>query len=124
MSYLDSQGYVSPNLLLHRIEMELGNCRVILAKVEMAVETLLQSEEVAADDPLHIVEMQSIDLLDQILADLMLCLQDLARSDSITTAHAIRLGAILRRTRLAGLRNRLAGSAETEVDIGDGVELF
>ena len=123
MSFLEPTGLVAPDLLLYRIEAELGGCRAILAKVENAVETLLKSGNVAADDPLHIIEMQNIDLLDQILADVMLCLQDLAGSESIQSAPALRLGLVTRRTRLAALRNRLSGFAGT-VDDGDGVELF
>lgn len=123
MSFLEPTGLVAPDLLLYRIEAELGGCRAILAKVENAVETLLKSGNVAADDPLHIIEMQNIDLLDQILADVMLCLQDMAGSDPIQSAPALRLGLVTRRTRLAALRNRLAGFAGA-ADDGDGVELF
>lgn len=123
MSFQEPTGQIAPALLLHRIEAELALCRSILAKVENAVETLLQSGNVAADDPLHIVEMQNIDLLDQSLADIMLCLQDLTGSDAISTAQPVRLGQVTRRLRLAALRGRLSGFAPI-VDHSAGVELF
>jgi hypothetical protein len=123
VSFIDPAGHIDPALLLTRIEAELSGCRTILGKVETAVETLLKSGNVAADDPLHIQEMQNIDLLDQILADLMLCLQDFAATPSIVAAAPARLSHVTRHTRLADLRNRLAGLAKAE-DRGDGVELF
>ena len=123
MSFLEPNGHVAPDLLLCRIETELAGCRTILASVENAVETLLKSGNVAPDDPLHIVEMQSIDLLDQILADLMLLLRDLAGSDVIAAAQPVRLGSVLQGIRLAALRNRLAGFAHLPDD-SNGVELF
>jgi hypothetical protein len=123
VSVLEPNSTVAPALLLHRIETELAGCRTILTNVETAVETLLKSGNVAQDDPLHIVEMQSIDLLDQILADLMLLLQDLADTDVIATAQAIRMGPVVHRVRLAALRSRLTGLASLPDDM-DGVELF
>lgn len=123
MSFLEPAGHVAPVLLLSRIATELSGARVILASVENAVETLLQTGSVAPDDPLHIIEMQSIDLLDQILADLMLFVGDLAESDSILTAHPVRLGSVIHRIRLAALRSRLAGIAYAPDD-STGVELF
>ena len=123
MSFLEPNGTVAPAMLLHRIETELAGCRTILTRVENAVETLLKSGNVAQDDPLHIVEMQSIDLLDQILADLMLLLQDLADTDVIATAQAVRLGPVVHRIRLAALRSRLTGLVYLPDEIG-GVELF
>lgn len=123
MSFHEPQGHVAADKLLGRIEAELGTCRAILAGVESVVETLLKSGNVAADDPLHIVEMQNIDLLDQLLADMMLCLADLAGTDPIKAAPTIRLSQVIRRTRLAALRNRLSGFA-VPVDPDDAVELF
>lgn len=123
MSFIHPSGHIEPALLLSRIEAELSGCRTILGKVESAVETLLQSGNVAADDPLHIQEMQNIDLMDQILADLMLCLQDLGTTPTILAAQPARLGQVVRRTRLADLRNRLAGLS-SPAHRGDGVELF
>ena len=123
MSFQESGGHIAAKLLLRRIEQELAGCRAILVRVETAVETLLKSGDVAADDPLHIVEMQNLDLLDQILADVMLCLQDMGSSDAIAATRALRLGDVTRRLRLAALRNRLAGHA-TIANPGNGVELF
>ena len=76
MSFLEPASQIAAGLLLHRLEQELAGCRTILVRVENAVETLLKSGNVALDDPLHIVEMQNIDLLDQIIADVMQCLLD------------------------------------------------
>ena len=123
MSFQDPSSHVAADVLLHRIELELAGCRSLLVKVETAVETLLQSGNIPLDDPLHIVEMQNIDLLDQILADLMLFLQDLAASEPMTTSQPVRFSKVIRRIRLAALRNRLAGLAHATED-GDGVELF
>ena len=123
MSFLEPTSPIAAGLLLHRIGQELAGCRALLVKVENAVETLLQSGNVAPDDPLHITEMQNIDLLDQIIADVMLCLQDLAGTEAIAAAQGLRLSEVTRRLRLAALRNRLAGFA-TISDSGDGVELF
>jgi hypothetical protein len=123
VSYLEPNGTVAPALLLHRIEIELAGCRTILTRVENAVETLLKSGNIAQDDPLHIVEMQSIDLLDQSLADLMLLLQDLADTDVIATAQPVRMGPVMQRIRLAAMRSRLTGLAYLPDDT-DGVELF
>jgi hypothetical protein len=123
VSFLEPTGLVAPDLILHRIGAELGGCRHLLANEENALETLLQSGNVAADDPLHLVEMQNIDLLDQLLADVILCLQDMAGSEPIKMAAALRVGQVTRRIRLAALRNRLAGFAQT-VDPGAGIELF
>ncbi|MEO8243399.1 MAG: hypothetical protein ABI832_13915 [bacterium] len=123
MSFLDPAGHISAALMLRRIEAELGSCRAILAKVETAVETMLQSGEVAVDDLLHIVEMQNIDLLDQTIADLVICLQDVASSPAIGTAQPLRVAHITRRLRLADLQDRLAGRT-TPAERGDAVELF
>ena len=123
MSFQEPGVHIAAPLLLHRIEQELAGCRLLLVRVETAVETLLKSAHVALDDPLHIVEMQNIDLLDQILADLVLCLQDLAGSDAVASVQTVRLSGVLRRLRLAALRSRLAGHA-TVADPGAPVELF
>lgn len=123
MSFQEHGVQIAADLLLHRIEQELAGCRAILVRVEMAVEALLKSAHVALDHPLHIVEMQNIDLLDQIIADVMLCLQDLGQSDAVASAQTVRLSVVTRRLRLAGLRNRLAGHA-TVADPGATVELF
>ena len=123
MSFLEPTSQIAAGLLLHRLEQELAGCRTILVRVENAVETLLKSGNVALDDPLHIVEMQNIDLLDQILADVMLCLLDAAASEALSGAPALRLKDVTRHLRLAALRNRLAGFATID-DRGNGVELF
>jgi hypothetical protein len=123
VSFLEPGGTVAPGLLLTRIGSELGGGRAILAKVENAVETLLRSGNVAPDHPLHILEMQNIDLLDQILADLMLLFQGLADCDAIAAAQPLHLGPVLGRLRLAALRSRLSGFAPAP-DSGEGVELF
>ena len=123
MSFQEHGVHIAADLLLHRIEQELAGCRAILVRVETAVEALLKSAHVAQDDPLHIVEMQNIDLLDQIIADVMLCLQDLGGSDAVASAQTVRLSVVTRRLRLAALRNRLAGHA-TVADSGAAVELF
>lgn len=123
MSILDPAGHITASLLLSRVEAELGGCRVILARIEAAVETLLQSGNIALDDPLHVVEMQNIDLLDQTIADLAICLQDIAAAPPIGTAQPLRVAHITRRMRLAGLRDRLGGRT-TPAERGDAVELF
>lgn len=123
MSILDPAGHITASLLLRRVEAELGGCRVILAKIETAVETLLQSGNIAQDDPLHVVEMQNIDLLDQTIADLVTCLQDIASAPPIGTAQPLRVAHITRRMRLADLRDRLGGRT-TPAERGDAVELF
>lgn len=123
MSFQEPGGHIAASLLLHRLEQELSGCRAILVRVETAVEMLMKSGNVALDDPLHIVEMQNIDLLDQVLADVMLCLQDMGASESIAATRGLRLGDVTRRLRLAALRNRLAGHATLAV-ADDGVELF
>jgi hypothetical protein len=123
VSYQDPVSLVTADLLLHRIEAELVGCRSILAKIEYAVETLLQSGNVPQDDPLHIVEMQNIDLMDQILADLVICLQDLTAARSVDGTVPLRIAHVTRRMRLADLRDRLAGLTNAVRD-GDGVELF
>lgn len=123
MSFLEPASPVAPDLLLHRVQTELAGCRTILTRVENAVETLLQSGNVAPDDPLHIVEMQSIDLLGQILADLILFLQDLADSEAIVNAQPVRMGQVMHRIRLAALRSRLSGLTHSQDD-SVTVELF
>ena len=123
MSFLEPGGPIAPALLLLRIEAELAGCRSILAKVENSVETLLQSGNVAFDDPLHVAEMQSIDLLDQVLADLMLCLRDMSGTEAMTRAQPLRPGQVTRHMRLAALRSRLDGFV-VAAEQGDGVELF
>ena len=123
MSFQDIASHCAVDALLHRVSQELAGCRSLLVKVETAVETLLQSGNIAADDPLHIIEMQNIDLLDQILADLMLFLQDISASDPIIDAQTISMSQVVRRIRLAALRNRLTGLA-CAPDDSNGVELF
>lgn len=123
MSLLDPAGHITAALLLRRIEAELGGCRRLLAKIETSVETMLSRGHIAADDPLHVSEMQSIDLLDQTLGDLILCLQELASAPPIGTALPLRVAHITRRLRLADLRNRLGGRTTPE-ERGDDVELF
>ena len=123
MSFQDFASHSAASTLLHRVEQELASCRSLLVKVENAVETLLQSGNIPADDPLHIIEMQNLDLLDQILADLILFLQDLSAADPIIDAQTVRVSQVVRRLRLAALRNRLAGLAHVPHD-SDGVELF
>ncbi len=123
MSMLDQAGHITAALLLRRIEAELGGCRRLLAKIETTVETMLSRGPVAADDPLHVSEMQNIDLLDQSLADLILCLQELASAPPMGTALPLRVAHITRRLRLADLRDRLGGRI-TPAERGDDVELF
>jgi len=123
VSFQDPSSHIAADKLLFRVEQELAGCRNLLVKVENAVETLLQSGNIAADHPLHIIEMQNIDLLDQILADLILFIQDLAASDSMINLQPVRVNQVVRRIRLAALRNRIAGFAHLP-DEGDGVELF
>ena len=123
MSFQNFASHSTAGTLLHRLEHELDGCRSLLVKVENAVETLLQSGNIAADDPLHIIEMQNIDLLDQRLADLMLFIHDLSTTDPIIDAQTVRVSQVVRRIRLAALRNRLAGVAHAPDD-SDGVELF
>ena len=123
MSLLDPPGHITAALLLRRIEAELGGCRSILARIEAAVETLVKSGNIAQDDPLHLAEMQNIDLLDQTLADLAICLRDIASAPPIGTVQPLRMAHITRRMRLAELRDRLGGR-ETSTERGDAIELF
>lgn len=123
MSFQQHGVHIAADLLLDRIAQELAGCRAILVRVEHAVETLLKSGNVPLDDPLHIAEMQNIDLLDQILADVVLCLQDIVASHAIAETRDLPLGEVTRRLRLAALTNRLAGHAAI-ADSGNGVELF
>ena len=123
MSFLDPAGHITAALLLRRIEAELGGCRSILARIESAVETLVKAGNIAQDDPLHLAEMQSIDLLDQTLADLVICLRDIASAPPIGTAQPLRVAHITRRMRLAELRDRLGGRT-TPAERGDAIELF
>ncbi len=109
MSMLDPAGHITAALLLRRVEAELGGCRRLLAQIEASVETMLSRGSIAPNDPLHVSEMQSIDLLDQTLADLILCLQELASAPPIGTALPLRVAHITRRLRLADLRERLVG---------------
>ena len=123
MTMLDPAGHITAALLLRRVEAELGSCRRLLAMIESAVETMLSRGKVAPDDPLHVSEMQNIDLLDQTLGDLILCLQELASAPPMGTALPLRVAHITRRLRLADLRDRLSGRV-TPVERGDDVELF
>ncbi len=123
MSMLDPAGHITAALLLRRVEAELGGCRRLLSKIESSVETMLSRGHIAADDPLHVSEMQAIDLLDQSLADLILCLQELAAAPPIGTALPLRVAHITRRLRLADLRDRLSGQT-AKPERGDDVELF
>lgn len=123
MSMLDPAGHITAALLLRRVEAELGGCRRLLSKIESSVETMLSRGHIAADDPLHVSEMQAIDLLDQSLADLILCLQELASAPPIGTALPLRVAHITRRLRLADLRDRLSGQV-AKSGRGDDVELF
>ena len=123
MAMLDPAGHITAALLLRRVEAELGGCRRLLAKIEASVESMLSTGQIAPDDPMHVSEMQGIDLLDQTLGDLILCLQAMASAPPIGTALPLRVAHITRRLRLADLRDRLGGR-RTADERGVDVELF
>lgn len=123
MSAHDPGQLVSASILLRRVEAELGGCRRLLTRIETMVEAMLAESHAAPDDPLHVTEAQSIDLLDQILADLSLFLTAIAAAPNLGVAQPLRLAHMTRNLRLADLRERLGGSpARYRGD--DDVELF
>lgn len=123
MSMLDPGQHVAASILLRRVEAELGTCRRLLTGIETMVETMLANGQVAPDDPLHVVEAQNIDLLDQMLADLALFLTALAAAPNLGVAQPLRLAHLTRSLRLDDLRDRLGGTPLRSRGEGD-VELF
>ena len=120
---MDPADRISLAVVLQRIAGELAGCRGLLAKIESATETLIKAGHVADDDPLHIAELQNFDLLDQTLADLVLCIQDIAATPSAGKAQPLHIPPITRRMRLADLRDRLSGRPGAMARV-DRVELF
>ena len=95
--------------LVQRIAAELLQCRAILSRIEHSVHAALEATPPQVPALSWQKNMQEIDLLEQTLGDLALCLSALAAEPALRDAPDLRYAHVLGRLRLEGLRHRLHG---------------
>lgn len=110
-----------PTSLLDRVAAELLQCRAILSRIEHSVHDILDHHRAGGDARSWQRNLQDIDLLEQNLGDLALCLQIAARDPVLVTAGGLEPRPILAPLRLDALRQRLSGrpsgAAATDVEV-------
>lgn len=114
---------LSAGPLLQRIAEELVQCRAILSRIEHSVHQSLEGA-VTPDAPLSWQKnLQDIDLLEQNLGDLALCLTATAEQPAIGAVHDLNEAQVLGPLRLEDLRHRLHGKP-TRPERADPIEIF
>lgn len=114
---------LAPALLLQRVAEELSTCQQILRRVEHAVQLILATGAPTANLGPWQKNMQDLDLLDQSLGDLGLCLRAAREDNALKQADALDAIKVLGPLRLADIRHRLNGRPAPE-DRADQIEIF
>jgi hypothetical protein len=113
-----------PTSLLDRVAAELLQCRAILSRVEHSVHDILDQHRAGGDERSWQRNLQDIDLLEQNLGDLALCLQNAARDPVLASAQGLEARPILAPLRLDDLRQRLTGRISSATARATDVEVF
>jgi hypothetical protein len=95
--------------LLQRIAAELLHCRAILSRIEHSVHGALEAPSAQMQQGSWQRNLQDIDLLEQNLGELALCLAAVAAEPAMQTAAELSEAHVLGRLRLEDLRHRLNG---------------
>ncbi|MGV8952533.1 MAG: hypothetical protein ACOH2M_15610 [Cypionkella sp.] len=126
MSIALQQHLVLPTLLA-RLAEDLTRCRSVLARIEVAVHHGLDAAkagEVGTDPPVYWQSnLQDIDLLDQHLADLAVCVQAIAADPAVQQGALLSGAHVLGPLKLDDLRKRLRGDTSQAEDASN-IELF
>ncbi len=126
MSMALQQHLLLPTLLA-RLAEDLTRCRSVLARIEVAVHHGLDAAkagEISTDPPIYWqTNLQDIDLLDQHLADLAVCVQAVASEPAVQEGALLSGARVLGPLKLDDLRKRLRGDM-TQTEDGSNIELF
>lgn len=114
---------VPPAQLLLRMADEMQRCLAILTRVEQSCHQIVEDQPDASLPKVWRANLQDIDLLEQVLGDLALCLSGLAAEPQILGAAEISPLRILAATRLDDLRRRLTGRPDNGTS-SQRIELF
>jgi hypothetical protein len=114
---------LSAGPLLQRIAEELVQCQAILSRIEHSVHLSLEGPVVPQAPLSWQKNLQVIDLLEQSLADLALCLSAVADQPAVRAIHNLNEGQVLGPLRLEDLRHRLQGKLACP-ERADPIEIF
>jgi len=109
--------------LLRRIAQELLQCRSILARIEHSVHLTLEGQAGQTAPLVWQKNLQDIDLLEQNLGDLALCLSAVADQPALRFPHVLSETHVLGPLRLEDLRHRLHGKPARPAT-ADPIEIF
>ena len=109
--------------LLQRIAIELLQCQAILSRIEHSVHVALDALAPLVPALSLQKNMQDIDLLEQNLADLALCLSAVAAEPALQAAQDLNEAHVLGRLRLEDLRHRLH-CWPSNAEPADQIEIF
>lgn len=109
--------------LLQRIAEELVQCQAILARIEHSVHLSLDGPAAQVAPLSWQKNLQDIDLLEQNLGDLALCLSAIAEQPAMRAVADLNEAHVLGPLRLEDLRHRLHGKPERP-ERADPIELF
>ncbi|EEW24194.1 hypothetical protein [Rhodobacter ferrooxidans] len=114
---------LAPSLLMQRVAAELSHCQAILRRVEHAVHETVLAPGANTTGPVWQKNMQDLDLLDQSLGDLALCLNSAAQGAALHNTVPLNAIEVLGALRLEHLRHRLKGTSAVPDRI-DHIEIF
>ena len=109
--------------LLQRIAAELLHCRAILSRIEHSVHVAFEVPAAQLPSGSWQRNLQDIDLLEQNLGELALCLAAVAAEPALQIAADLNEVHVLGRLRLEDLRHRLHGRP-SGVEPADQIEIF
>lgn len=109
--------------LLQRIAAELLQCRAMLSRIEHSVHAALEAPIAQVGSGSWQRNMQDIDLLEQYLGELALCLVAVAAEPALQMTADLSEAHVLGRLRLEDLRHRLQGRP-SHAEPADHIELF
>lgn len=114
---------LSAGPLLKRIADELVQCQAILSRIEHSVHLSLDGPAAQVAPLSWQKNLQDIDLLEQNLGDLALCLSAIADQPSVRTLADLNEAHVLGPLRLEDLRHRLHGKP-ARLEPADPIEIF
>ena len=109
--------------LLQRIAAELLQCRAMLSRIEHSVHVAFDAPTAQVPSGSWQKNLQAIDLLEQYLGELAICLAAVAAEPALQGAADLREAHVLGRLRLEDLRHRLHGRP-SHTEPADPIELF
>jgi len=114
---------LSAGPLLKRIAEELVQCQAILSRIEHSVHLSLDGPAAQVAPLSWQKNLQDIDLLEQNLGDLALCLSAIADQPPVRTLCDLNEAQVLGPLRLEDLRHRLHGKP-ARLEPADPIEIF